>query len=384
MSLSRYRCAYWRADFEVAGERHNFVVKRKDGTLVRSKREAKAIEEAARVEARAQAARASSSPEAWLIGDAVELSLRGVSKDDRHFANRVRYAQAIVEFFGADTPVDEIDEASINVRFVEWLQQRPIQIYRGGSSKPSERGEAGLWGHIDRRRSVSTINRYLDALRRTLKLCEGVNLKNGRPALLRAPKVNKLRELEHMPRPMPDDHVDKLLAVLPGYLNDAVRIALLTGLRKAEVFGLRADQVNIEARTIRLDAARTKGKRDEIIRCPSDAMTLLERLVAEARQDGRDFLIAYRRPAKKDAKKLPPARPVRNPKKAWQSALRAAGLPPYRFHDLRATYITNVATMPLSSAAMTRNLARHRDQKTTDRYLKVADAALWAVVDGLS
>jgi integrase len=61
---------------------------------------------------------------------------------------------------------------------------------------------------------------------------------------------------------------------------------------------------------------------------------------------------------------------------------KRAGLPGVTFHNLRDTFISRIA--PHVSAAVLMQLARHRDLRTTRRYLGFEDAALMAAVERLS
>ncbi|MBL0929476.1 MAG: hypothetical protein IBJ15_05065 [Alphaproteobacteria bacterium] len=74
-------------------------------------------------------------------------------------------------------------------------------------------------------------------------------------------------------------------------------------------------------------------------------------------------------------------RPIKDARGAWHAALDRVGARRYRFHDVRASYITEVAHV--ASAAVTQDLARHKDPATTRHYTKVADEAKRAAVDGM-
>ena len=63
-------------------------------------------------------------------------------------------------------------------------------------------------------------------------------------------------------------------------------------------------------------------------------------------------------------------------------ATKRAGLPDVTFHCLRDSFISRIA--PLVSAAVLMQLARHRDLRTTRRYLGFEDATLMAAVEKLS
>ncbi|MGE4280915.1 MAG: hypothetical protein AB7G62_15100 [Magnetospirillum sp.] len=61
---------------------------------------------------------------------------------------------------------------------------------------------------------------------------------------------------------------------------------------------------------------------------------------------------------------------------AWTRVLRELGLEGvHTFHNTKASFVTAVAP------AVTQQLARHKDYRTTERYLKVNDVAARAAVD---
>lgn len=61
--------------------------------------------------------------------------------------------------------------------------------------------------------------------------------------------------------------------------------------------------------------------------------------------------------------------------------LAAAGVPAHRFHDLKATFTTELARRV--SDKLTQRLSRHRDSKTTDRYIEIVDKDRRAAVASL-
>jgi integrase len=56
----------------------------------------------------------------------------------------------------------------------------------------------------------------------------------------------------------------------------ALRLLMLTALRKMEILGLRWDEVNLDDCTLRIDAARMKGKREHIVPLSREACDLLK------------------------------------------------------------------------------------------------------------
>ena len=106
-----------------------------------------------------------------------------------------------------------------------------------------------------------------------------------------------------------------------------------------------------------------------------EAMTFMADLAAKAHARGTPFLITRRRTRKDPVQQAQePWLPVHNCKTAWQRAMAGIALKfgrKWRWHDLRAAYITYVAMT--SGAMAAQKLARHSDFATTQRYIEVAD-----------
>jgi hypothetical protein len=102
-------------------------------------------------------------------------------------------------------------------------------------------------------------------------------------------------------------------------------------------------------------------------------MGYLRTLAMEADARGVKTLISYRRLAKDEARQEP-WRPIRKARTAWRTAMKVIEAEfgrRWRWHDLRAAFITHVAMTSGPLAAQT--LARHSDFDTTRAYIEVAD-----------
>ena len=218
----------------------------------------------------------------------------------------------------------------------------------------------------DRMRAGSTTNHYLVCLGEALRIAHANKDAAGRPLLPELVKVPKLEEPEHLPRPVSDDDIQAIISTAPPHLSDGVLLARLMGFRKGEVFAFTISQVDFQNRCVWLSAATTKANRAEAVPANDEAMALLRRLFDQAKEWKMDPLLTYQH-GKKDER-----RPVKNPKRAWSTALKKLGIK-HRFHDTKASYVTAVAHV--APVAVTQQLARYRSYKTTRRYLKVAGPA---------
>jgi integrase len=136
---------------------------------------------------------------------------------------------------------------------------------------------------------------------------------------------------------------------------------------------------------LRIPASVTKANRDESLPANAEAVELLRSLSDDAkkRDHAKDFLIVYTPVGRDRAGQAFSPRPIRNARRAWATALKKHGVGRrWRFHDLRATYVTQVAHV--ASAATTQSLARHKSPLTTARYTKIADQARRAAVDAMA
>lgn len=369
----------WQYDFVLDGVRHAGQARDSaTGEPARNRTDAKRIEEALRVAARASAkAPEVPPPGAYMLAQAISAwSARKRGMDN--WVNNQVYAREILRHFGAATPVTAIDEAMI-WGYVAWSRDQHVRIWAGGSRKPTveDAGDDSLWRTTDRKRSDSTINRYLNVIRESLRLSHEARDGLGRRLLPVLPKVPELAEPVSVPRPIPDADLERIAKAAPGYLADAILLARNMGFRLDELTTLRPDQVDVTARGVWLEAAQTKANRATFKPANGAAWEVLDRRRREALQLGLDRILFWPRPIGRGEVEW---RPIRSFKRAWTSALTRAGLAGrYTWHNTKASFVTAIGAV--ASARVTRDLAEHRDASTTDRYLAVMDEAKRAAVE---
>jgi integrase len=385
---SRQNC--WVYDFREGGTRFNRRAKNSDGTASQSKRQAQAAEDAARVAARLDQRRAFARPGEYTLAQAVTAR----AAEAKHLANwrDIKHALAeIVAFFGAAANVEDVAQRWMAYR--AFARAQPVKVWCGGPGKKAGdkvgTSPFGHWRDTGRTRSPARTNRYLDQLSALLRLAHATRAPGGRPLLEFMPPIERLAEDKRDPNPVPLEIVARIEtdSATPAHLRDAAALVRLFGFRLDEVFGLTIGRIDWENRGYRLPAAKTKAGRDEFMPANAEAMQLLERLAVEANArvpgDRAALLIVYAPPGRDRASGKPKApRAIKNARKAWASALKRAGVAgEYRFHDLRATFITQIAQV--ASAATTQDLARHTSPATTKRYTKISDQAKRAAVDAM-
>lgn len=164
----------------------------------------------------------------------------------------------------------------------------------------------------------------------------------------------------------------KVLAILrdlPGDRGRAIEalivVALSTGIRKSDLFGLTWRAVSLEAGTITF----TQVKTGETCVVPISPRCRAALLWCKGRGiRSRQGLVLL------DWRGLPWTKTV--VKDAWDSVQKMAGIPRRRFHDLRHTYASTLVSEGLALGDVGRVLG-HTDPKSTARYARVraTDAA---------
>jgi len=207
----------------------------------------------------------------------------------------------------------------------EFLGLRPLaQISRGDIERYIEwrRSTPGPSGRVAKPRTVNT---ELDILHHLFAVAERENL------IVRNP-------LDGLPRlaagPLPERVLSPqeellLLAVCPPWLRVAVEIALYAGLRLGEVVALDWRHVDFDAGILRVECGKGGRRRDVPM------ARVLANLLADWRRStgGVGGVIASGHPG--DIREAIT--------RGFPRAVRCAGIPPLRFHDLRHTFATRVA-----------------------------------------
>lgn len=216
---------------------------------------------------------------------------------------------------------------------------------------------------IDRKLSPITINKELKLLKMILKQAHEAGLILSNP--LRS--LRFLREPDHRQRVLSSEEEARLLKACPdGFslrltdLRRAIVIALATGMRQGEIYGLRWEQVDFQRQVITIE--RTKTGRARNIPMATPLVRMLESL-----------------PRSKSGRILG----TRFFNELWQRARDRAGLKDIRFHDLRhtaATRMTDAGVDPFtvqailghSSLAMTARYSHATSERTRAAAEKLA------------
>lgn len=164
-----------------------------------------------------------------------------------------------------------------------------------------------------------------------------------------AKKVKKLKgEVKRVRFLMPDE-VQKLLSNCVDHLKLIVTVAVHTGMRKGELFGLKWEQVNFEQGIITLCDTKNGERRD--IPMDETVRTTLKGIERKSEhvfchEEGGAFVRMQR---------------------SFEAAVKKSGIEDFRFHDLRHTFASNMV-MAGEDLNTVRELLGHKDLTMTLRY----------------
>jgi integrase len=121
----------------------------------------------------------------------------------------------------------------------------------------------------DEKAGPAMVNRSLQALRRGLNILR----EDGRIAVV--PKVKLMKEPAARRDFLEPATFEELLGALPSYLRPLILLLYWTGVRKGEALAIEWDQVDLDAREIRLHDEQTKSGEPRVLPLPSRVVDLL-------------------------------------------------------------------------------------------------------------
>jgi integrase len=164
------------------------------------------------------------------------------------------------------------------------------------------------------------------------------------------------------------DQLGRLIDVLSTWPDrqaaNIVKLALLTGARRGELFSARGDQIDVEKGLWIKPSAHTKTKREHRVQLSAPARLLLSEL-----KTGPGYLF----PGKGTDH-------VTDIRKAWTAICRAAEIEGARFHDLRHTHASLLADGGADLLTIGALLG-HTQHQTTKRYTHLFDDKLRAATE---
>ncbi len=159
----------------------------------------------------------------------------------------------------------------------------------------------------------------------------------------------------------PDEYTD--------HLAPLVLLAINTGLRRGELFGLTWKSIDIERRQCKVSAATAKSGRDRYIPLNTEALAVIKRLNLRADADGLVF------PGTAGAA-------LTHINRSWARLVKDARLDDFHFHDCRHHFASRLV-MSGVDLYVVKELLGHSDFAMTQRYAHLSPEHKAAAVERL-
>lgn len=221
----------------------------------------------------------------------------------------------------------------------------------------------------------ATVNRKIQLLRHAMRYATEDGLLSEADNF--AAKLKTLREHNQRIRFLTQEEELGLFNHLPTRYHHLVVLALHTGMRRGEQWSIRRQDVNFEARTIRIQVSKGGVARD--VPLTGDAYGILEELCTDVPAPG--YLLARDTHGHQTGTFAPNG--AHNFVNRWfVPALQAAGVSDFRWHDLRHTFATRFLEVGGSIIELQRILG-HSQLNTTMRYAHTRQDRIQSVMDKL-
>lgn len=182
---------------------------------------------------------------------------------------------------------------------------------------------------VELKQSHASTNRIMAVFRGVLHKCVDWGWVTHMPKV-HIPKAEK-RDIA----PLTAEEFLRLESKLPKHLKDPARFSVLTGLREANVAGLKWSQVDLVAGRVTIPSSHYKTRR-----IYSTVLSEMARAVLDRQPRVSEYVFTYTPHNRRGAK---PQRVDRFNNHAFRKARIRAGLPHVRWHDLRHTFVSWMA-----------------------------------------
>ena len=166
-------------------------------------------------------------------------------------------------------------------------------------------------------------------------------------------KIKRLRGANKRLRYLTQKEVFHLIDCCPSYLKPIIITAVTTGMRRGEIFNLKWDDIDFENRFIRVVKSKNQESRDIPI---DEVLQGVLKSLNESRKNGNKYVFGHENGDRRTSV-------VR----AFKSSLRKAGIEDFRFHDLRHTAASLLASGGCDIIKL-QNLLGHKSLEMTQRY----------------
>lgn len=202
----------------------------------------------------------------------------------------------------------------------------------------------------------STINRELTVLKKMLNLAIDWEFEIEQNPVKRARYFSE--EKYKRDRVLSYEEENRLFQASALHLKPILTCALQTGMRCAEILGLKWENVDLEKRQIHVKAESSKSGKARII--PINSTLAYELKMLDRTRS--PFVFLY------DDPKTGESRPIKYVQHSFNAACRRAGITGLRFHDLRHTVASRLASRGANPVSI-KNILGHSNLRTTEIYL---------------
>jgi integrase len=161
-------------------------------------------------------------------------------------------------------------------------------------------------------------------------------------------------------RVLSQDQAEKLLLACGPDLRVLVLAALHTGFRKSELQSLRWQNFDMLKNTVTVESRYTKNGEARTVPLSNDLATALNTVLQKREPRPDDFVFLHE------------GHQWKAWRRSFRSALKAAGISDFRWHDLRHCFGTWLAMNDVNNKAHM-ELMGHKDPKMTLRYTHISD-----------
>lgn len=211
---------------------------------------------------------------------------------------------------------------------------------------------------LDAGAANASVNRELAALKRMFNLgiqAEKIHRKPYIPML----KENNVRTgfFEH-------GEFVAFRGALPDYLQPVATFAYYTGWRKRNIFNLMWNQIDLNARSVRLNPGTTKNDAGQIVILDGELLETIQK------QWERRKVVTI--PGQSPTLLCPfvfhrDGKPIKDPRKAWDKARETTGLTTKILHDFRRTAVRNMVRAGVNER-VAMMISGHKTRSVFDRY----------------
>jgi len=217
-----------------------------------------------------------------------------------------------------------------------------------------------------RKPAMGTINNDHTILKAALSVAVKRGLIGSNPAMrVQLPNPNNERD-----RVLSNEEWKRLYEAAAPHLQPILLVAYHLGARRGEILNLTWDRVDLQRGFIKMRSVDTKTKDPRLVPLTPTVRKCLADL-ARVRSLTSNHVFLYE------------GKPIREIKRAFQTALRRAGIGDLRFHDLRHCAATNLRRAGVDTVTAMR-IVGHRSERMHRRYNSVAEHDLAAAASKLN